>query len=239
SHGLDFPELLTFIVDNSTLRRLRFVTSHPKDFDAKLIQVMAEKEAICNHLHLPVQSGSNRILAAMNRKYSVEHYLNLIVSLRNLIPAISVSTDIIVGFPDEKEADFQATQDLLRQVAYDTAFIFHYQQRQDTAAAELPDNVPLAEKLNRVQRLVDLQNKISTQQMAKLHHRTVEILVEGQSKRGENLMMGRTKTNKIVHYTGSISDVGKELLVHVEEVFPHSARGSARARNSSPSDRDI
>lgn len=222
---MDFPDLLAFLSKESGIPRIRFITSHPKDLSDKLISVIAEYKPICEYLHLPVQSGSNKILKAMNRGYTLEHYKNLIQKLKSAIPDIALTTDIIVGFPGETEYDFQQTSELLQWAAYKSSFIFHYQVRKGTKASELVDTIPFKEKLNRLKKLVDLQKHFSDLHQNKLLGQTVEILVEEKSKRGENFVMGRTRANDIVHYSGNETDIGKFVQVKIKEVFAHSSRG--------------
>lgn len=222
---LRFPELLARISEETQMQRIRFVTSHPKDLSFALIDVIASYEPVCEYLHLPVQSGADTILAKMNRGYTAKQYRSLIENIRCKIPEVSLSTDIIVGFPGEGEKEFLETKDLLAWVEYDTAFVFHYQIRSGTKAATYEDSVPLQEKLERLQILVALQNHITERHHAALVGQEVEILVEGPSKRGEGTMTGRTRGNHIIHYPGDSNDRGTILRVKITDSLKHSLRG--------------
>lgn len=216
SYGIDlgreftFPDLLRKIdgIDGS-LKRLRFMTSHPKDFSPQLINVIAEGQKTCEHIHLPVQSGSDHILKKMNRKYTRRHYLNLIEQIKLGIPDVSITTDIIVGFPGETEADFEDTLDIIRKVEFDAAFTFIYSKRSGTPAAAMPEQVEESVKKDRLKRLMELQNDISKKKNFLLKGKTLEVLVEGFSKNNENKLIGRTRANKIVHMDGDASCIGK------------------------------
>ncbi len=194
----DFPGLLSECALAAPGIRFRFTTSHPKDMSDKLIEVMAEHDNICNHIHLPVQSGSDKILKAMNRRYTVEHYLERIVKIREYLPDASLTTDIIAGYPGESDEDHRATLDILRGVRYDGAFMFKYSPREGTKAYKLDDNVPDEIKTTRLNEIINLQHEISDTlnkaEQGKIH----EVLVEGPSKRNKDEWMGRTKTNKVV-----------------------------------------
>jgi len=224
--GLDFPGLLELLAGESGLSRVRFVTSHPKDLDQRLIAVMADHRVICNYLHLPVQSGSNTVLAAMNRGYTVEHYRSLITAIKSRLPDIGLTTDIIVGFPGETERDFQDTYDLLEWVQYDSSFVFHYQVRPGTAAARLEDSIAYETKLARLVALVELQKKLTGQKYSSLLTHELEVLVEGPSKRGDGLYTGRTQTNVIVHFKAEQRDIGTLQTIRIDSVFSHSVRGT-------------
>ncbi|MFP4369082.1 MAG: tRNA (N6-isopentenyl adenosine(37)-C2)-methylthiotransferase MiaB, partial [Candidatus Kapaibacterium sp.] len=194
----DFPGLLSECALAAPGIRFRFTTSHPKDMSDKLIEVMAEHDNICNHIHLPVQSGSDKILKAMNRRYTVEHYLERIVKIREYLPDASLTTDIIAGYPGESDEDHRATLDILRGVRYDGAFMFKYSPREGTKAYKFDDNVPDEIKTTRLNEIINLQHEISDTlnkaEQGKIH----EVLVEGPSKRNKDEWMGRTKTNKVV-----------------------------------------
>lgn len=210
---VDFATLLEELNTADGPDRLRFTTSHPKDLSARLIKAIAECEKVCEHIHLPVQSGSNRILAAMNRRYTREDYFDLITALRLAVPNIAVTTDIIVGFPGETEEDFAATMDLVRQVRFDAAFTFVYNKRSGTPAAELNNQVPDTVKSSRIQQLIDLQNSITLANNRAEIGRTAEVLVEGPNKNNPQRMSGRARSNKVVVFdsptdlTGTIAAV--------------------------------
>lgn len=207
---IDFASLLAQIDAIPGLLRVRFMTSHPKDLSAALIGTMAECRTVCEHLHLPVQAGSDRILALMNRKYTRDHYLELVGRLRKAIPAIALTTDVIVGFPGETERDFQDTLDLMEEVRFDGAFTFAYSPRLGTKAADLPDQVPDEIKQERLARLIDVQNQISREINEALRGSVQEVLVEGPSERNPDIWCGRTRGNKLALFPGPA--VAGELL---------------------------
>lgn len=215
--GTNFPSLLRMINQISGLERIRFTTSHPKDLSYDLILAMKECDKVCEHIHLPFQAGSNKILKLMNRNYTREYYMGLVEKLRNEIPEVGISTDIIVGFPGETEEDFADTVDLVKTVEFDSAFIFMYSKRTGTPAAEMTDQVPDEIKHRRFDYLVELQDSISKEKNQRLIGKVFEILVEGQSKKDENKLTGRTRTNKLVHFEGDVSLIGKLVNVKIKE----------------------
>lgn len=194
----DFADLLAAVAKAAPEMRVRFTTSHPQDFSDKLIYTIAEYENICNYIHLPIQSGSNRILKLMNRTYTVEHYLERIEKARKIISGVSFSTDIIAGFPTETEEDHKMTLDILREVRYDGAFMFKYSARERTKAWEMGDDVPDEVKTRRLNEIIELQQKISYEINQELIGKQVEVLIEDYSKKSKDFYMGRTDTNKIV-----------------------------------------
>jgi tRNA-2-methylthio-N6-dimethylallyladenosine synthase len=194
----DFADLLSAVAKVDSTMRVRFVTSHPQDFSDKLIYTIAEYENICNYIHLPIQSGSNRILKLMNRTYTVEHYLERIEKARQIIHGVSLSTDIIAGFPTETEEDHKMTLDVLREVRYDGAFMFKYSARERTKAYEMGDDVPDEVKTHRLNEIIELQQKISYEINQTLIGKKFEVLIEDYSKKSNDFYMGRTDTNKIV-----------------------------------------
>jgi len=215
----DFADLIRLVAEVPGIQRVRFATSHPKDLSPRLIDVMAGHEKICNHLHLPVQSGSDQILRAMNRNYTRSQYLRLIEALREKIPTVGLYTDIIVGFPGETEHDFQQTIELVQQVRFDGIFVFKYSPREGTAAYRLAETVSEAEKVRRLQHLNALQDAITLEMNQKLIGTTVQILVEGPSRKlRRHQYMGRTETNKIVVFQGDRSLVGKLIDVKIVQV---------------------
>ncbi len=193
----DFADLLEECAKEFPMMRIRYMTSHPKDMSDKLIEMMAKYNNICKHVHLPVQSGSNRILKKMHRVYSVEHYLGRIKKIKDLMPDCSLSTDIIAGFPTETEEDHQMTLDLLRQVQYDGAFMFKYSPREGTKAYEFDDDVPDDVKIRRLNEIINLQNSISAEKNQSEIGKTHTIIVEGPSKKNKYEWQGRTDTNKV------------------------------------------
>lgn len=211
-----FAQLLTMLEDIEGLRRIRFMTSHPKDLSDELIEVMAKSKKICHHLHLPLQSGSSRILKEMNRRYDKEKYLNLVENIRTAIPNISLTTDIIVGFPGETEEDFQETLDVVRQAGYDTAFTFIYSKRTGTPAAAKEDQVPedvVKDRFNRLLTLVQEQGRIRS---SRFEGTVQEVLVEEESKE-KGIFTGRTQYNLLVHFPADESLLGTYVKVKLEE----------------------
>ena len=179
---IDFADLLERVDREAGISRVRFMTSHPRDFNEKLAKVIAAGKSICEHIHLPIQSGSNRILELMNRGYSREHYLSLVEILRRHVPDCALSTDLIVGFPGETEEDFSQTLDMVEKVGFDAAFTFLYSPRKGTPAAELPGQVPSEIKKERFGRLLEVQNRWSLQRSEAMIGRIEEVLVEGDRK---------------------------------------------------------
>lgn len=219
SYGKDLEEnyyfhnLLNEVNQINGIDRIRFMTSHPKDLSDDLIYEMSVSNNICEHIHLPIQSGSNNVLKAMNRKYSRENYFELIDKLRTKIPEIAITTDIIVGFPGETENDFKETLDLMEKVEFDSAYTFIYSPRTGTPAAEMINQIDINIKKERLQSLMNLQNRITKKLNEKLLNKTLEILVEGPSKNNEKILSGRTRDNKIVNFAADKSYIGK--IVHV------------------------
>jgi tRNA-2-methylthio-N6-dimethylallyladenosine synthase len=234
-----FPQLLRRLAELPGLERLRFATSHPKDLSDELIGLFAELKPLCEHLHLPVQSGSNRILAAMNRAYTREQYLHKVEKLGRAFPGVSLSTDIIVGFPGETEADFQGTLDLVKKAAFHQAYCFKYSLRPQTGAASFPDQVPEDVKAERLARLLDLQNDLTLAAHRRLVGQTREVLVEGESKRSNQELSGRLRTNQVVNFSGPKQLVGQLVQVEITEANPHSLKGRWVAEPSARSRRPV
>lgn len=192
-----FPKLLAMVADAAPDMRIRFTTSHPKDMSDETIDVIASRENICRHIHLPVQSGSNRVLKMMNRKYTREWYLDRISAIRNLIPDCGISSDLFTGFHDETEEDFEETLSLMREVGFDSSFMFKYSERPGTLASRtMPDNVPENVKIDRLNRMIALQNVLSLESNRRDIGKTFDVLVEGVSKRSKEQMVGRSSQNK-------------------------------------------
>lgn len=217
---ITFPELLHRVNSIDGIRRIRFITSHPKDLSDELIMAMRDCEKVCEHIHLPVQAGSNRILEKMNRRYTREHYISLVEKLRKAVPEVAITTDIIVGFPGETEEDFQDTIDLVKTVEFDSAFTFIYSRRQGTPAAEMEDQVDEEVKSQRLERLMKVQDAITARKNMELKGKIMEVLVEGVSKGNEERLSGRTRTNKLVNFDGPRDLIGK--LVNVRITQPHT-----------------
>ncbi|NEW05630.1 tRNA (N6-isopentenyl adenosine(37)-C2)-methylthiotransferase MiaB [Paenibacillus sp. SYP-B3998] len=197
--------------------RIRFTTSHPRDFDDRLIEVLGKRGNLVEHIHLPVQAGSTEVLKRMSRKYSREHYLELVGKIKKTLPDVVLTTDIIVGFPGETDEQFDETMSLYEEVGFDFAFTFIYSPREGTPAAEMEDNVPMEVKKQRLYRLNELVNACSKASNEKLFGETVDVLVEGESKNNADVLAGRTRTNKLIHFTGSKDLIGKMVNVKVTQ----------------------
>ena len=216
-HPISFAELLKRVEQIDGLKRIRFMTSHPKDLSDDLIEVMKNSKKICKHMHLPVQSGSSRLLEKMNRRYTKEHYLELVNKLRTAIPDISLTTDIIVGFPGETEEDFEETIDVVRKAEYDSAYTFIYSKRTGTPAAAMEDQVPEDVVKERFQRLLNVVAESSAKQTGRLEGETVEVLVEGVSEQDASMVTGRLSNNLLVHFKGDESLIGSLCMVHLSQ----------------------
>ncbi len=216
SYQPDFPQLLRRVAEEVPTMRVRFTTSHPKDMSDETLKVIAEVPNVCKHIHLPVQSGSDKILKLMNRKYTREWYMDRVAAIRRIIPDCGLSTDIFVGYHDETEEDHQLSLDLMREVGYDSAFMFKYSERPGTYASKhLPDNVPEEEKIRRLNELIALQTEISAQQNAKDVGKTFDVLVEGFSKRSREQLCGRTEQNKMVVFDKGSHHIGETVRVRI------------------------
>ncbi len=226
----DFADLLGAIGEVEGIRRIRFTTSHPKDLSPKLIESFGKVPSLCEHIHLPVQSGSDRVLGLMNRRYRVEEYLAKVAALRAACPDIAITSDVIVGFPGEREEDFQATLALMQQVRFDNLFSFQYSEREGTAAAGMADPVPEAVKRERLVTLQSLQAEHTGEKNRARIGRTEEVLVEGPSKNGPRDMTGRTRGNRIVNFPGADGSVGQVVRVRITQAFLHSLRGKVEGR---------
>lgn len=211
-----FADLLREVAAIPGLARVRFMTSHPKDLSDDLIRAIAETPNVCRHVHLPVQSGSSRVLRRMNRHYTREHYLELVGKLRAAVPDISLTTDIIVGFPGETEADFEETLSLVKEVGYDSAFTFIYSPRTGTPAAKMPDQVPAAVAHERFDRLLAAVKEEAEKACARFEGRTMDVLVEEENKE-PGLVTGRISQNIVVHFRGSADLIGKIVPVRLTE----------------------
>ncbi len=212
----DFADLLAAVAQVDRTMRIRFTTSHPQDMSDKLIGTIAQNPNICNYIHLPVQSGSDRVLGLMNRSYTADHYLKLVERIRTSIPAASLSTDIIAGFPTETDEDHRATLDLMKAVGYDGAFTFKYSPRENTKAWDMSDTVPEETKVQRLNEIIDLQREISYRRNQEAVGTTVEVLVEGESKKSASEFCGRTDTNKMVVFPRNGFRPGDYIRVRVE-----------------------
>ncbi len=215
AQSVSFAQLLARINEIPGLRRIRFMTSHPKDLSDELIAVMASSDKICRHLHLPVQSGSTRILEKMHRRYTKESYLSLTEKIKAAIPDIALTTDIIVGFPGETEEDFQHTLDVVRQVRYSSAFTFQYSKRSGTPAAAMADQVPADVVQDRFDRLLETVQAIARQECARWEGTTGQVLVEQVDRQDDRLLTGRLGNNLLVHFPGDLSLIGRIVDVHL------------------------
>ena len=214
--GVGFPELLRLVALEAPEMRIRFTTSHPKDMSDETLHVIAEMPNVCRHIHLPVQSGSDRILKLMNRKYTREWYMDRVAAIRRIIPDCGLSTDIFVGYHSETEEDHQLSLSLMREVGYDSAFMFKYSERPGTYASKhLPDDVPEEVKLRRLNELITLQTEISAQQNKKDEGRVFDVLVEGFSKRSRSQLCGRTEQNKMVVFPKADHHIGQIVRVRI------------------------
>jgi tRNA-2-methylthio-N6-dimethylallyladenosine synthase len=222
-----FATLLRALDRVEGLYRIRYTTSHPRDFTQEMIETIAESEKVCEHFHLPVQSGSNYILKRMARGYPKEKFLDLVRRVREAIPHASITTDLIVGFPGETEEHFQETLDLVEQVGFDKSYMFMYSPRRGTPAASFPDQVPLAVKKERLARLMELQNRISLAKNEAQVGRTVEVLVEGPSRTNADVLMGRARDNRIVLFRGDPGWKGTLRPVRVTRANTWTLEGEA------------
>jgi len=231
SYGNDLGEVDLFAVllkrldKIDGLRRIRFLTSHPKDLSAKTIEAIATSSSVCEHLHLPLQSGSDKVLASMKRGYDAERYLERVKSIRGAVAGISLTTDLIVGFPGENENDFAATMSLVDEIGFDSAFMFRYSKRAGTLAARLEETVPEEEKEQRLTRLIELQSKISLIKNREYIGREVEVFIEGPSRRNPAYMKGLTRTNKTVNLTSPHDRTGPFQTVRIDDATSASLAG--------------
>jgi tRNA-2-methylthio-N6-dimethylallyladenosine synthase len=222
----DFADLIAMVSEVSGIERIRFISPHPKDFPVKLIDIVANNEKACKQIHLPLQSGNDRILDLMNRTYSQKEFLDLVDLMRNKIPDLALSTDVIVGFPTESDQEYEDTLKLIREVRFDSAFMFKYSERKQTIAQrKFPDDVAEEVKTDRLIELVEMQRKINFENNQ--HHlgKTFEVLVEGKAKKPDQLM-GRNKANKIVVFPDQGQKVCDFVNVLIDEVTPNTLIGS-------------
>lgn len=223
AYGKDFEDIeyrfgdLMHDISKIDIPRVRFTTSHPRDFDDHLIEVLAKKGNLVEQIHLPVQSGSNEILKRMSRKYTREHYLNLVDKIKAAIPDVSLTTDIIVGFPGETEEQFEDTLELVKQVKYDSAYTFIYSPREGTPAADMADDVPMQVKKERLYRLNAVLAEFSKDSNESMKGQLLDVLVEGESKNNAEVLAGRTRTNKLVHLVGPRELIGKIVPVKITD----------------------
>jgi tRNA-2-methylthio-N6-dimethylallyladenosine synthase len=222
---LGFPELLRRINSVNGIERIRFTTSHPADLSEELIQAFSDLPKLCEHIHLPFQSGSSRILKAMHRGYTKESYLEKIDRLKEACPSIALTADVIVGFPGEEEEDFKQTLDLMERVQFDDLYSFKYSPRKGTRAAQFQDRVEEKVKQERLALLQEIQKEITFRNNQALEGSIEEILVEGLSKQSDRDVTGRTRSNKIVNFEGDLALTGKLISVRIIKGYAHSLRG--------------
>ncbi len=225
SDDMNFAKLLRQINKIEGLERIRFMTSHPKDLSQELIDAIAECDKVCDHIHLPVQSGSSNILKKMNRQYNKEQYIDLVRRIRNAVPNVAITTDIIIGFPGETDEDFEETLSLARDVEYDSAFTFIYSKRKGTPADEMKEQIEDSVKHERFNKLVSVINESSAKKNKEYNGKIVEVLVEGFSKNDNNKLMGRTTTGKLVNFIGSKESIGNIVNVRIIEALSFSLNG--------------
>jgi len=224
-NGTNFPALIRAVADVGGIERIRFTTSHPKDLSDDLVGCFGAVEKLCGHIHLPVQSGSDRILERMNRGYAAADYREKVRKIRGAVPDIAVTSDIIVGFPGETEEDFQKTLTLMEAVKFDGLFSFLYSEREGTAAVSLSGKVEEAVKRERLRRLQELQGRHTAERNGRLKGKRMKVLVEGRSKNSPHDMTGRTTCNRIVNFPGGIDLIGETVVTEIREAYPHSLRG--------------
>ena len=221
-----FPQLLAIVAEAAPQMRIRFTTSHPKDMSDETLEVIAAHQNICRHIHLPVQSGSDRILKLMNRKYTREWYLERVAAIRRILPDCGLTTDIFVGYHSETEEDHQLSLSLMRECGYDSAFMFKYSERPGTYASKhLPDDVPEETKIRRLNEMIALQNELSAESYKKDIGKTYEVLVEGVSKRSKEQFFGRTPQNKVVVFDRGNHHIGDFVMVKIEESSSATLKG--------------
>ena len=223
---VDFPDLLRMVARAVPQMRVRFTTSHPKDMSDETLRVIAEEPNICHHIHLPVQSGSDRILKLMNRKYTREWYLDRVAAIRCIIPDCAITTDIFVGYSSETEEDHQQSLSLMREVGYDSAFMFKYSERPGTyASRHLPDDVPEEVKIRRLNEIIALQNELSAEANSKCIGQQYDVLIEGVSKRSRDELFGRTGQNKVVIVPRGDLHIGQTVPVIITESSSATLKG--------------
>jgi tRNA-2-methylthio-N6-dimethylallyladenosine synthase len=227
----DLGELFARVNDVEDITRIRFTTSNPYNLTPKLIRAMRDVPKVCEYFHLPLQSGSNRVLEQMNRGYTRERYLELVAEIRDAVPDMAFSTDLIVGFPGETEADFAQTLAMVERVGYDNVFVFRFSRRPGTPAAAMPDQVSDDVKADRNTRLLQAAERVSAERSQRLVGRTVEVLVDGTSKKNAGELSGRTRCNRVVNFDGQgRASVGELASVRIDQALPHSLRGTLASR---------
>ena len=224
----DFPALLKRVASETDIKRIRFMTSHPKDMSDRLIEVIGSEPKMMAHVHLPLQSGSDRILHKMGRVYTFEHYFSLVEKLRKAVPDISLTTDLIVGFPSETEQEYQMTLDAVRKVGFDSAFMFRYSVREGTKAAQFDDDVPEEEKINRLNGLINLQKVVAFERNQEEVGRIRSVLIDGHSRRSEKILKGKTEGNKTVLFDGDPALIGSIKQVRIKSADSWTLHGELK-----------
>ena len=225
--GGDFASLLGELSAIEGLWRIRFTTCHPRDVDEVLVGRIRDLPPVCEHIHLPIQAGTDKLLAEMNRRYTIDEYRRKVEALRAAVPGIAITTDIMVGFPGETEEEFESSLRLYEQIRFDAAFMFAYSPRPGTKAAEREDQVPRAVRLDRLRRLIEVQNRITVERNQEEVGGGVEVLVDGPAERGQGLLAGRARNNKLVVFPGDASLTGELVHVHLAEAHLWGFRGQA------------
>jgi tRNA-2-methylthio-N6-dimethylallyladenosine synthase len=226
----DLAALLGRVAGVAGIARIRFTTSNPFNFTTRLIRAIRDVPAVCEWVHLPLQSGADRVLARMNRGYTRARYLELIAELRQAIPEVALSTDLIVGFPGETEEDFQQTLDVVERVRFDNVFAFRYSPRPGTPAAGMPDQIPLEIKAERNSRVLALAARVGAERSGRLLGRTVEVLVDGRSRKEAGELQGRSRCNRVVNFAAAPGvAIGDIVAIRITDVLPHSLRGTVVA----------
>lgn len=223
--AVDFPDLLQAADAVEGLERVRFMTNHPKDVPDKLIETMAACKSVCAHIHLPLQAGSNRLLKAMNRYYTLDQYMDVVKRLRAVMPDIALTTDIIIGFPGETEEDIESLIAVAKEIRFDSAYTFLYSARTGTPAAKMPDQIPEELKHQRFERVLKVFNEIVIEKNRALKDEIAEVLVEGQSKKNEEILTGRDAGNRIVNFKGPPEDIGRMIAVRITDPKRFSLSG--------------
>lgn len=222
---VDFALLLEYVSEIEGIERIRYTTSHPKEFTNRLVEAYAKLPKLANHVHLPVQAGSDRVLAGMKRGYTILEYKSIVRKLRAVRPDISIATDFIVGFPNETEEDFEKTMKLIQDVKFDASFSFVYSKRPGTPAADMPDDTPQSVKLERLQRLQALNTEHAQEISQKMAGTVQRCLVVGAAKRGEGKLSARTDNNRIVTFNGQPNLIGQMINLKITDVYPHTLGG--------------
>ena len=223
--GVDFSALLEMVDATEGLERIRFTTSHPKDLTERLIEALRDLPSVCEHLHLPIQAGADRVLEAMGRGYTYERFRSLVERARERIPGLAVTTDVMVGFPGETEEDFRATMRAFEELQFDQAFMFKYNDRPGTRAAEMEPKVPEQEKQRRLEELVALENEIAREKNRRLVGASFEVLVEEMDAKAPGHVRGRTRTNKLMIFPGGLDLIGQMVIARAEEAYLWGFKG--------------